>query len=172
MNLSTTLVLLAFNLCLSGIFQEQLKPHQGFQQDIQSAVLDSGFYFINDTLGIQKTHIDTKASYFVHPKVAVHRNTIKKVKFTTIATKVFGKTQKQYGLLFTVNEAGRKDMTQASKMAFQNHQQLCLIIKNELIVVFYVNSKINDETFFIGIDTSKEKLKDLEQTIKAELKEK
>lgn len=170
MTLTVKILLITFNLVFLGLAQKQIIKLNDNKPITQSNALPSGFYFINDTLGVQRMHYETKEIYFIEPKKVIDISNIKKVKTTSIKNKVFGKTQERHGLLFTLNDEGVHIMKYASKVAFQKHQKMSLIIKDELVVVFYVNSEINKDTFFIEVETSKNNLKDIEKIIKAELK--
>jgi len=137
---------------------------------MQSQALASGFYLVNDTLGTKRQLQDTNTTYVLDDKPAIKLAHIKKVKLTTIKTKVFGKTEKRNGLLFTVNEAGKNKMQAASKLAYQNRQKMGFVLEDQLIVVFQINSELYQNTFFIDLEQPKDQLKSLEKTISAALK--
>lgn len=142
----------------------------GCIKETQDTLLPSGFYFIDDTKGVERILKDTQEHFFISPTAITSISTVASVKTDVIKTKVFKKTEKKYGLRFQLNDQGKKAMRIASKKAFETKQRIALIIDNNLVIAPYIHYEIIDGFFFIQIDLPKEEVKAIEKRIKTAMR--
>ncbi|WP_340200888.1 hypothetical protein [Ascidiimonas sp. W6] len=169
MNITIKIVLIA--LLISAFGFKKINKTNVFRDKslTESDGLPSGFYLLNDSLGLQRRLQGTDEYYFVKPKSSVFIGNICNVKLSYVKTKVFKKSEKHYGFFFKLDQKGRTEFENISKVAMRDNQKLGLIIQDQLLIATYVNTEITDGSFFIEIDTSKDELKVLLKIIKTEL---
>ena len=144
----------------------------GFFNKAQDTQLLSGFYFIDETTGIERILENTQEYFFISPTSITPISTIDHVKTEVIKTKVHKKTEKNYGLHFQLNDQGQKAMQLASKKAYENKQRIALIVNDSLVLAPYINYEIINGSFFIEIDSHEKEIKALEKHIKSAIKTK
>jgi len=170
MHLLIKLLIVSLTIFWIGIPESKNIKNHTNESIIQSDTLISGFYIIDDNQGVKKIPKDSNESYLLESKTLINIQNIKKVKITSIKNSVFGKIRKRSGLLFIMDKDEENALKIASNTTVDKSLKIGLVINNELVLVFFLNNQINNNAFFIEIDTSKNKLKELKNLINNQIK--
>lgn len=134
--------------------------------------LKSGFYILNDSVGVKVFVPSFNKTQYVNTKTLIPITAIKKCSTVGIDA-TFGNTgEKQFGLNLTFTPNGDIKMQIATDIAFEERKSIGLFIDNKIINAFYVNSKIRNGNYFLALNLPFAEIKKLEKKINTELKKK
>ncbi|WBU88118.1 hypothetical protein [Cellulophaga omnivescoria] len=142
------------------------------QETDTTSHLKSGFYILNDSVGVKVFVPDFNKLQYVNTKTLIPITAIKKCSTVGIDATFRNTGEKQFGLNLTFTPKGDIKMQIATDIAFEERKSIGLFIDNKIINAFYVNSKIRNGNYFLALNLPFAEIKKLEKKINSELKKK
>ncbi|MGJ8734315.1 MAG: hypothetical protein ACSHW4_14255 [Cellulophaga sp.] len=160
-----TLLFLLFLISATGTCQHT-------QETDTTINLKSGFYILNDSIGVKVFVPDFNRLQYVNTRTLIPITDIKKCTTIGIDDTFANTGQKQFGLNITFTPSGDIKMQIATDIAFDERKSIGLFVNNKIINAFYVNSKIRNGNYFLALNLPFAEIKKLEKKINSELKKK
>lgn len=158
-----TLLFLLFLVSATGTCQHTQKTDT-------TSYLKSGFYILNDSVGVKVFVPSYNKTQFVNTRTLIPVTDIKKC-YTVGTDATFGNTkEKQFGLSIAFTPDGDIKMQIATDIAFEERKSIGLFVDNKIINAFYVNSKVRNGNYFLALNLPIAEIKKLENKINSERK--
>ncbi|MEP0214393.1 MAG: hypothetical protein ABJD66_14325 [Cellulophaga sp.] len=158
-----TLLFLLFLMSATGTCQHT-------QETDTTINLKSGFYILNDSVGVKVFVPDFNRLQYVNTRTLIPITDIKKCSTVGMDATFGNSGEKQFGLNITFTPDGDIKMQIATDIAFEERKSIGLFVDNKIINAFYVNSKIRNGNYFLALNLPFAEIKQLEKKINSELK--